>query len=151
MEEVIINYLNLGKYEELENLLKEKSYREICNVLIQVGYKTNNIGVIMFVVYLYEKSKDKIWLEIGSTILDVAFCSFEGGYGAALFINKYLLKEEESFEHLYNYFMYSTCPDTEDAFSNDEVSELAEKILVTDPHNENVLSELKRRNININQ
>ena len=147
MEEIINNYLNLGKYEKIEFLLKDKSYREITNILAEVGFTTNNIGIILFIVYMYEKSKDKIWFRIGTYILDVVFCSFEGGYGAALFISKYLLEEEESFDNLYNYFIYSTNPDTEEAFSNEEVRELANKILVTDPNNENVLNELKRRNI----
>lgn len=149
MEDKISDLLFIGEYKSIEPMIKDCTYEEIINIFMNIGLKNNNIGIIIFLFYIYYKTKEERWIKMCAFLIDVVFCSFEGGYGAAKFLYKELLEHEENLENLVNYYNYSRVPETQESYTDEEVKKLASKILKIDKDNPTVLDELNRRGIHL--
>lgn len=73
MEDTISDLLFIGDYKSIEPMIKDCSYEEIINIFMNIGLKNNNIGIIIFLFYIYYKTKEERWIKMCAFLIDVVF------------------------------------------------------------------------------
>ena len=102
-----------GNFNTAYNLAKEKKKKEICDELIEISIKTQNILVYGFITYALLQKETVSWHSVAISVLEMAFSYVEGAYELAYCHAKRALElEPDSFEALSNIMFLSGYPDT---------------------------------------
>lgn len=127
-----------GRYEEIKEICEEMDSMQIRDILLNMAFDTENIGVYGFVQYMSQCSEKKVWMELMVEILMHPLCHLEGAYSMSLFYSREILKKYRTVENLERIIFFYKIP--EKLVSYEEAKEIAKEIITMEPNNKVALA-----------
>lgn len=139
-------FIEQGNYEKAELLLKNISYENLSDDIINFAYKTESISVLGFLIYMSNKTYDEFWNNIIIILLLNIFNYIDGAYSWAYHYAKNNLKINRSKSNLEQLLFFFDIP--ERLLSHEEAKSIANEILKIDIQNNianKVLNEINQK------
>lgn len=125
-------YISEGRYAEAEILVSSED-RSLREVFLNMAYDTESIAICTFLIYMYNKHTDTIWLDLIIEIMLNPLCHIEGAYSVALFYARELVRVSPSVRNREQLLFFYQLP--EKLISEDEAIEVSKEILKQEPDN----------------
>lgn len=80
MIETLKNSILNSEFDEAKKILLNYNEKEIIDIVSELAYDWDNIGVYFFILDITFKENTAFWHGLASTILTIAFCYIPGAY-----------------------------------------------------------------------
>jgi hypothetical protein len=151
-DENIENEILNGNFEKALQLKESqfKSLEEFKSFIYGFAFKTTNIMIYEFLIYIYKQDKSLIMLKFIVDVLYNVYCCYEGGYNLSLYYQRKVIGiEPDNINNWQQMLSYRTLP--EKIISFEEAQYWAKKIVEKDPNIDCIASykRLTREDLNI--